>query len=202
MLCSCPRNTHTHTRIPTYTYTPTCTRTCISPPTHMHIHITHYTYSTHTHAHPQRLLFVFVLFFPNRVLIPRLQAGFVECISAVRSEFIKQRKLRPVRAPVPRAPKRCVYRILHIPRCTHMYTLAHSMRRDTRTNLLHVFADALFGQAAVFGAINWPEGLQARVHECIKSHSPRLPTKLFCRVVHALLSCPRVRNRGYALPSC
>jgi len=49
------------------------------------------------------------------------------------------------------------------------------------------------------GPVRWPEGLRERVGETMVAPTSRLPTKLLARVVHTVLTTPKLRNRGYVL---
>ena len=120
------------------------------------------------------------------------QDGFVAAFAAVASQFVAERNLKPVRVAVigPPGSGKSTY-------ATALGTKYYLPLVRAGDAVALALGRASEGVVAAVGVVRWPEGLRERVAELMTGPQSRLPVKVMARVVHALLSAPRLRNRGY-----
>ncbi len=119
------------------------------------------------------------------------QDGFIATFPAVASQFTAARNASPVRVVVlgpPGSGKTAVSTALG----QHLYLPV--VRVGDAVNL--ALGRAAPGVVDSIGPVRWPEGLRERVGETMVAPTSRLPTKLLARVVHTVLTTPKLRNRG------
>lgn len=121
------------------------------------------------------------------------QEGLVESISAVVAEFVKERRLTPIRTALlgpPGSGKSHFASLLG----TKYYLPVVRTGDAVALALGHASPEV----KAAIGPLSFPEGLTERVTEVIEGGS-RLSAALVARTIRSVLSARRLRNRGFVL---